>query len=81
MYFLGLGLLLLFLKFMEMGPAANLSWLTVLAPFGFAALWWWWADSTGYTKKKAMEREDDKRQARIDRTKEAIGTLNHKKRR
>ncbi len=81
MYFLGLGLLLLFMKFMEMGPVANLSWLVVLAPFGFAALWWWWADSTGYTKKKAMEREDDKRQARIDRTKEAIGTLNHKKRR
>jgi small Trp-rich protein len=81
MYFLGLGLLLLFMKFMELGPVANLSWLVVLAPFGFAALWWWWADSTGYTKKKAMEREDDKRQARIDRTKEAIGTLNHKKRR
>jgi small Trp-rich protein len=81
MYFLGLGLLLLVMKSMEISPVVGWPWLAVLAPFGFAVLWWWWADSTGYTKKKVMQRENAKRQARIDRTKEAIGTLNRKKRR
>jgi small Trp-rich protein len=81
MYFLGLGLLLLVMKSMEIGPAANWSWLLVLAPFGLAVLWWWWADASGYTKKKAMQLEDAKRKARIDHNKAAIGTLNPKKRR
>ncbi len=80
MYFLGLGLVLLFMKFQEISPVAAWSWVTVLAPFGLAIVWWWWADTSGYTKKKAMEREDAKRIARINKNKEAIGTLNHKRR-
>jgi small Trp-rich protein len=44
-------------------------------------LWWVWADTTGYTKKKAMEREDARRKARIDRTEEALGTQPKKNRR
>jgi small Trp-rich protein len=81
MYFLSLGLLLLVMKTMEIGPVATWSWLLVFTPFGLAVLWWWWADSSGYTKRKAMEKENAKRKARIERNKEAIGTLNPKKRR
>lgn len=81
MYFLGLGLVLLVMKYLEMGPVANWSWLLVFAPFGLAMVWWWWADSSGYTKRKAMEAQDAKRKARIDRNKDAIGTLNPRKRR
>ncbi len=80
MIFLGLGLLLAALKYLEIGFVAGWSWWVVLAPFGLAVLWWWWADSTGYTKRKAMEREDARRKARIDRNKDAIGT-NFKNRR
>ena len=80
MYFLGLGLVLLLLKYLEIGPVAALSWWWVLTPFALAVAWWAWADSSGYTKRKAMEREDERRQDRIDRSKTAIGTLRKKKR-
>jgi small Trp-rich protein len=81
MYFLGLGLIFLILKYLEVDPVAGWSWLVVLAPFVLAIAWWAWADSTGYTKRKAMQREDERKQARIDRNRQAIGTLNSKKRR
>lgn len=81
MYFVGLGLILLAMKYLEIGPVANWSWWLVLAPFALAVAWWAWADSSGYTKRKAMELEDARRKARIDKNKEAIGTLQSKKRR
>ena len=37
MYFLGIGIILLILKLMEIDPVATWSWLYVLAPFGLAA--------------------------------------------
>ena len=80
MYFLGLGVILLAMKYFEVGPVAGLSWWIVLAPFALAMAWWAWADASGYTKRKAMEREGQRRQDRIDRSKEAIGTLPKKKR-
>ena len=73
MYFLILGVMLLLLKYLEIGPVAAWTWYTVLAPFGLAVLWWAWADWSGYTKRKAMEKEDAKKAARIARNKEAIG--------
>ena len=72
---------MLALKYLEIGPVAAWSWWLVLAPFAAAVAWWSWADSTGYTKRKAMERDDARRQARVDKNKEAIGTLNKGKRR
>ena len=81
MYLLGLGLVLLVMKYLEIGPVAVWDWWLVLMPFGLAVAWWAWADSSGYTKKRAMERENARRQARIDKNREAIGTLSQKKRR
>ena len=80
MYFLGIGLVLMALKYLEIGPVAAWSWLWVLSPFALAVLWWAWADSSGYTKRKAMERENARRDARVQRNREAIGT-SYKKRR
>lgn len=80
MYFLGLGVILLIMKYMEIGPVAGWSWWVVLAPFALAVAWWAWADMSGYTKRKAMEREDARRKDRIDRNKTAIGTMPRKKR-
>jgi small Trp-rich protein len=80
MYFLGLGLVFLAMKYLEFGPVAAWSWLWVLSPFAMAVAWWAWADATGYTKKKAMKRMEDRKQERIAKNKEAIGTLNKKKR-
>ncbi len=81
MYFLGIGLLLMVLKYMEIGPVATWAWWMVLTPFGLAVLWWAWADGTGYTKRKAVERENARKQARIDKNRQAIGTLSSKKKR
>lgn len=80
MYLLGLGLILLALKYLEIGPVAAWSWWWVLAPFALAVAWWAWADASGYTKRKAMEREEARRQARIERNKDAIGTNFKRKR-
>lgn len=81
MYLLGLGLVLLALKYLEIGPVAGWAWWFVLIPFGLAVLWWAWADASGYTKKQAMARENARRNARIDRNREALGTLSKKKQR
>ena len=81
MYFLGLGLVLLTMKFMEIGPVAVWDWWVVLSPFGMAVAWWAWADASGYTKRKEMEREDARAKARIERNREAMGMLSSKKKR
>lgn len=72
MYLLGLSLLILALKYFEIGPVATWSWWWVLAPFAATALWWAWADSTGYTKRKAMEKMDQRKKERIERQKQAM---------
>jgi small Trp-rich protein len=81
MYLVGLGLILMFLKFMEIGPVAVWDWWIVMSPFALAVAWWAWADSTGYTKKKAMEEENAKRKERVDRNRDAMGLLSSKKKR
>jgi len=73
MLFLLLGIVLLALKFLEITVVATWSWWVVLAPFGLAVAWWAWADWSGYTKRKAMEKENRRKQARIDKSREAIG--------
>jgi small Trp-rich protein len=73
MYFLGVGIILLVLKYLEIGPVALWSWWLVLAPFGLAVLWWSWADWSGYTKRKAVEREEARKQARINKSRVAMG--------
>jgi small Trp-rich protein len=72
MYFLVLGLIFLVMKYLEVGPVAAWGWATVLAPFGLAAAWWWWADSSGYTKRKAAEKDEKRKQARIDKNRAAL---------
>ena len=79
MLFVGLGLVLMVLKFMEIGPVAMWSWWVVLSPWALAVAWWAWADSTGYTKRKEMEREDERRDARIERNRDAMGMLSSRK--
>jgi small Trp-rich protein len=80
MYFLGIGILLLLMKYLEIGPVATWAWWVVLAPFGLAVAWWSWADASGYTKRKAVEKENAKKRARIDKSKEALGIKTTKKR-
>lgn len=80
MYFLGIGIVLLLLKWQEFGPVANWSWWLVLAPFGLAVLWWAWADRSGYSKRKAMARADARKAARVERQREQMGRGTNKPR-
>ena len=73
MYFLGLGVALLLLKYMEIGPVAHWDWWVVLAPFGLAVVWWAWADASGYTKKKAMEKMDKRKADRLAKNRDNMG--------
>ena len=81
MYLLGRGLIFLVMKYFGLGPVAAWEWWWVLSPFALAVLWWSWADWSGYTKKVAMAKEDKRRQARIERNHEALGTSGKKKKR
>ncbi len=76
MYLLGLGLVLLIMKWLAWGPVALWSWWLVLVPFVLAVVWWEWADNTGYTKRKAMERESKKGEERRARIKENLSSIN-----
>ncbi|HTH80973.1 MAG TPA: TIGR04438 family Trp-rich protein [Ramlibacter sp.] len=80
MYFLGLGIIALLMKYQEIGPVAAWSWWVVLSPFALAVAWWTWADWSGYTKRKAVEKENAKKKARIDKSKESLGIKTTKRR-
>lgn len=73
MWFIALGVLLVALKLAEFGAVAGWSWWVVLAPFGAAAAWWAYADSTGLTKKREMDKLQDKKVARKRKAMEALG--------
>lgn len=79
MYFLLIGIVLLVMWYGEIGPVASWSWYVVFAPFGLAVVWWWWADMTGYTKRKVIQRENEKKKARIDKSREAMGIVKKKR--
>ena len=79
MYLLLIGLVGLVLKYLEIGPVAAWSWWVVLIPFALAVVWWAWADSTGYTKKKEMNKMDLRKKERIEKQREAMGMLPKKR--
>ncbi len=57
MPFVVIGVILVLLKVVEVGPTANLSWLWVLAPFGVAFIWWEVvAPMLGWDKRQAAKR-------------------------
>ncbi len=80
MFFLIAGVALLLMKYLQVGFVADLSWWWVLSPFALAVAWWAWADVSGYTKRKAMQKMEEKKQARVDKQREALGLKNRRPR-
>lgn len=80
MYLLGVALLLTLLKYLEVEPVAQLSWWWVLAPFGLTAVWWIWADASGYTKRREVEKIEQRKRERINKHKDALGMGSAQKR-
>src|SRR6218665_4186410 len=74
MYLLAVSLVLLALKYGEVDPFAAMSWGWMLVPFALTASGWFWSDSSGYTKRKAQEKMDQRRQERLGKHKRALGT-------
>jgi small Trp-rich protein len=75
MLFLLLGVVSVALKYFQFGPVAGWSWWVVLSPFALTVAWWAWADASGYTKRKVIERENIRKQERIDRQRHRLGML------
>ena len=73
MWFIAIGVVVVLLKLLGIAPAAEWSWLWVLSPFGLAVLWWAWADKSGMTQRKAMKRMDERKEARRQKSMEALG--------
>ncbi len=69
MYFLGIGLLLLVCKLLEIDPIVTFEWWIIWTPFGLAALWWTLADASGYSRARAEKAMEKRRQERIERNK------------
>jgi small Trp-rich protein len=78
MYLLGLGVFFLFMKYLEIGPVAKWDWADqwylFAAPFILTILWWAYVDWSGYDKKKAQEKMDQKKQDRLQKNRVNLGT-------
>ncbi len=68
-----IGVLLLIAKLAEFGPFANWSWWIVAAPFAAAVAWWQFADSSGLTKKREIEKMEQRKVERREKAMEALG--------
>ncbi|GBU14771.1 hypothetical protein AwPolaro_01490 [Polaromonas sp.] len=73
MYILLIGIVGVVLKYLEIGPVAELSWLWVLSPFALTVVWWWVADKSGYSKRKEIKRMEERKQKRINKNRVAMG--------
>ncbi len=73
MWFVVIGVLLVAMKSFDFGPVAAWSWWWVLAPFALAAAWWAYADTSGYTRRKEMDKLDERKRERRRKSLEALG--------
>ena len=71
-FFIGLAVLFLLLKFADVGFVSNINVWWVIAPLACAAVWWALADKYGYTQRKAMERLDERKAMRRQRQIDAL---------
>lgn len=84
MWFVAIGVVLLVLNLAGIGPVGAWTWKDdwwiMLLPFALAVAWWAWADWSGMTQRKAMQKIDDKREARRQKSLDALGMQSPKKR-
>lgn len=73
MWMVVLGVVLVVLKLAGLTAVSAWSWWWVLAPFAVAAVWWQIADLTGLTRRRAMQREDERAERRREKSFEALG--------
>ena len=74
MYLVVLGAVLLLLKVFEVEFIAKLPWWGALLPLGLAMLWWAWADKSGWTKRREIDKMEQRKKDRRAQNMEALGT-------
>ncbi|WP_290870274.1 TIGR04438 family Trp-rich protein [Aquabacterium sp.] len=84
MWFVAVGVLMLVMNIAGIGPVGEWTWADkwwlMLAPFGLAMAWWGWADLSGWTQRKAMAKMDAKREARRQKSLDALGLQDPRRR-
>lgn len=73
MFFLLIGIVGIALKLLHIEPVAGLTWWMVLSPFGLALAWWAWADASGYTRRKVVEKTEQRAKDRLKKQHQALG--------
>jgi small Trp-rich protein len=73
MWFVVIGCALLAMKVIEFGFVAEWSWLWILSPFGLAVAWWSFADASGLTKRREMDKLEERKHERRRKHMEALG--------
>ncbi len=72
MLFLFAAIVFLLLKYLEVGFVATYSWWWVCLPLGLAMAWWSWSDASGRTKRKAMEKMENRKKERLQKQRDAL---------
>ena len=67
------GVLLVAMKLVDLGPVATWAWGWVAAPLGVALLWWWYADASGLNKRREMSRMQERKAERRRNALENLG--------
>lgn len=79
MIFVIIGVVVIVLHFLGIGPMADWGWRLTedlwkfCLPFLFAIVWWAWADWSGHYKRREMRAMEEKRQKRRQENMEALG--------
>ncbi|MBN8504047.1 MAG: TIGR04438 family Trp-rich protein [Burkholderiales bacterium] len=81
MAFILIAVAYIVLKLLDVGFVSALSWHWAWLPVGCALLWWELADKFGYTQKRAMDKMEARKEARRQRSLEAMGRGDINKRR
>ena len=79
MLFVIIGVLLILTNLVGIGPTAAWNWeftgdlWKFVLPFVLATVWWIWSDASGFTKRRAMNRDAERKRDRLDRNIDAMG--------
>jgi small Trp-rich protein len=79
MFFVIVGVLIIALNLLGIGPIGDWNWdftgdvWKFTVPFILAALWWAWADKSGLNKRREIEKMEAKKRARREDNLEAMG--------
>lgn len=80
MWFLLIGIAMIGLWAAEIGPFAGMHWGYLLIPFGLAFLWWTFADASGITKRREIEKMEERKRKRLQRNREELGLGSRRRR-